>query len=178
MNQAQTDADLVSASLAGSDAAFSRLVDRHQQALRSFLRRVSGNEADADELAQEVFLAAWTKLKLLRSPDKFRSWLFGMAWSMNKTFRRSAARRRARDEAWQDLQPQTATPQDELRLALNKAMAELGEDQRAVVALCLAGGWTHDEASGALDIPLGTVKSHVSRGRARLEQILGDGHER
>ena len=177
MSAVQTDAELVSASLAGSDAAFSRLVDRHQQALRSFLSRVSGNEADADELAQEVFLAAWTKLRLLRSPELFRAWLFGMAWRMSKTFKRGAARRRARDDAWHEFQPQAYTPADDLRLALKRAMGELGEDQRAAVALCLAGGWTHDEASRALDMPLGTVKSHVSRGRARLEAILGDGDE-
>ena len=177
MQAARTDADLVSASLAGSDAAFSRLVDRHQQALRSFLRRVSGNDADADELAQEVFLAAWTKLRLLRSPDMFRSRLFGMAWRISKTFKRSAARRRARDEAWHELQPQEQVPTNDLRVALNRALESLPLDQRAAVALCLAGGWTHDEASRALEIPLGTVKSHVSRGRARLEALLGDAHE-
>lgn len=52
-------------------------------------------------------------------------------------------------------------------------MAELPLEQRAVVALCLAGGFSHGEAAEALDLPLGTVKSHVTRGRARLPEALG-----
>ena len=57
--------------------------------------------------------------------------------------------------------------------ALNAALAELPPDQRACVALCLAGDFSHAEAAEALDMPLGTVKSHVTRGRARLLQALG-----
>jgi len=59
------------------------------------------------------------------------------------------------------------------RLALEKAMAELPADQRACVALCLAADFSHAEAAEALDLPLGTVKSHVTRGRARLLTALG-----
>jgi len=54
----------------------------------------------------------------------------------------------------------------------------LPDDQRAAVALCLGAGWSHGDAAGILEMPLGTVKSHVTRGRARLEQILGVRDER
>ena len=57
-------------------------------------------------------------------------------------------------------------------MALEAAMAALPEEQRACVALCLAADFSHAEAAEALEMPLGTVKSHVSRGRARLLQAL------
>jgi RNA polymerase sigma-70 factor (ECF subfamily) len=59
-------------------------------------------------------------------------------------------------------------------MALEAAMAQLPPDQRAAVALCLAQGWTHAEAAEALDLPLGTIKSHVARGRDKLLSVLGD----
>ena len=59
------------------------------------------------------------------------------------------------------------------RLTLDRAMADLPADQRACVALCLAADFSHAEAAEALRLPLGTVKSHVARGRARLLQALG-----
>ena len=79
-----TDAALVAAARAGSDNAFARLVDRHQQAVRSFLRRVSGHEADADDLAQETFLAAWSSLRTLDRPERVRSYsinIYAGGWS-------------------------------------------------------------------------------------------------
>jgi RNA polymerase sigma-70 factor (ECF subfamily) len=60
---------------------------------------------------------------------------------------------------------------------LDEVMASLPADQRACVALCLADGWSHGEAAGALGLPLGTVKSHVTRGRARLLAVLTGGSD-
>jgi RNA polymerase sigma-70 factor (ECF subfamily) len=62
------------------------------------------------------------------------------------------------------------------RMSLEAAMAELPADQRACVAMCLAADFSHAEAAEALGLPLGTVKSHVTRGRSRLLQALG-GHD-
>ena len=59
------------------------------------------------------------------------------------------------------------------KLALDQAMAGLPVEQRAAVALCLAGDFSHAEAAQILALPLGTVKSHVTRGRSRLLQALG-----
>ncbi|MBS0385613.1 MAG: RNA polymerase sigma factor, partial [Proteobacteria bacterium] len=63
------------------------------------------------------------------------------------------------------------------RLALATALASLPLDQRACAAMCLAAGYSHTEAAHALAMPLGTVKSHVSRGRERLLAALDDGHD-
>lgn len=166
-----SDAELAAAARAGSDAAFARLVERHQGPLRGFLRRLAGPEAD--DLAQEAFLSAWTSLRALRDPAGFRPWLFGIAWRKARDRLRGARRASARDGAWLVVREGEAAPAPELRLALAAAMAELPPEARACVALCLAGGWSHPEAAAALGLPLGTVKSHVTRGRARLLQSLG-----
>jgi RNA polymerase sigma-70 factor (ECF subfamily) len=78
-----------------------------------------------------------------------------------------------RDNLWLEtvVTPVGVSPED--RMSVEAAMADLPSDVRACVALCLADGWSHGEASLALGLPLGTVKSHVVRGRARLLKALG-----
>jgi RNA polymerase sigma-70 factor (ECF subfamily) len=170
----QTDADLVRAALAGSDGAFARLVERHQAAVRGFLRRtLGGGWAEADDLAQETFLAAWGALRSLKDPDGLRAWLCGIAWRKARDRIRSARRGAARDAAWLETIDLPAGISNEDRLALAAALAELTPEVRACVSLCRAEDWSHAEAASALGLPLGTVKSHVQRGRARLLKALG-----
>ena len=169
-----TDADLAAQARAGSDAAFTRLVERHQAAVRGFLRRtLGGGWAEADDVAQEAILTAWSSLHRLKELSGFRSWLLGIAWRKAQDRIRSARRGAARDSDWLETldAPSGVSPAD--RLALAQAMAGLAPDVRACVALCLADGWSHAEAARALSLPLGTVKSHVARGRARLFEALG-----
>lgn len=174
MGGIQIDAELVRRAMAGSDAAFSRLVERHQRAVRAFLRRVlGGGWAEADDVAQEAFLAGWRSLRSLRDPDGVRAWLCGIAWRKAQDRIRSARRNAARDGVWLETASTPAGLSHEDRLSLAAALAELPPDVRACVALCLADGWSHGEASVALGLPLGTVKSHVARGRARLLKALG-----
>ena len=168
------DAELVQRAREGSDAAFARLVERHQAAVRGFLRRtLGGGWAEADDVAQETFLAAWRTLRSLKDPSGVRSWLLGIAWRRAQDRMRSSLRAAARDAAWLDEAETPAGISNEDRMALADAMGELPPDVRACVALCLADGWSHGEASAALGLPLGTVKSHVARGRARLLKALG-----
>lgn len=168
------DAPLVRAARAGSQAAFGRLVERHQQGLRAFLRRAAG--ADADDVAQEAFVTAWATLGRLRDDGGFRSWLYGIAWRKALTLIRSAARSARRDHDWTRERDgdRAAGLAAEDRLALEAAIATLAPDQRAAVTLCLANGWSHGEAADALGLPLGTIKSHVARGRDKLLSVLGD----
>ncbi|MFA4892392.1 RNA polymerase sigma factor [Brevundimonas sp.] len=169
-----SDAELVSRALAGSDAAFSRLVERHQAAVRGFLRRaLGGGWAEADDVAQDAFLAAWRSLRSLRDPSGVRAWLCGIAWRKARDRIRASRRGAARDGVWLETIDTPAGVSHEDRLSMAAAMAELPADVRACVALCLADGWSHGEASVALGLPLGTVKSHVARGRARLLKALG-----
>lgn len=172
---ADGDAALILAARRGDRAAFGRLVAAHQQAVRGFLRRAGGDASEADDLAQETFIAAWTRLDQFRGQASFRSWLCGIGWRKLQGARRTLQRGRARDGAYlRDVAPMNDDGLDPAtRLTLTRAMESLPLDQRACVALCLAAGMSHGEAAAALELPLGTVKSHVMRGRARLHAALG-----
>ena len=169
------DGGLVRAAREGSQAAFARLVERHQRPLRGFLRRAHG-WAEADDIAQEALVTAWSSLNRLRDDEGFRPWLFGIAWKKAQTAARGARRSAVRDRDWAATQAQQTADDvgPEEQLALEAALAELSPEQRAAVTLCLAEGWSHGEAAQALGLPLGTVKSHVARGRARLLASLAE----
>lgn len=167
------DGPLVRAARSGSQAAFARLVSLHQPALRSFLRRLNGVWSEADDIAQEALVTAWSNLQRLREDDGFRPWLFGIAYRKALTARRSGVRAAARDGAWAEEETGPEGVSAEERMSLERALSGLPDDQRAAVVLCLGEGWTHAEAAQALELPLGTVKSHVARGRDRLPAELG-----
>ena len=171
MSLPATDGELVAAARRGSQSAFREIVERHQQAVRGFLRRTLANPADADDLAQETFLTAWTSLWRFRQQASLRSWLCAIAWKKNLTLQRSRQREKIRHDAIEAPTDITACP--DRRLDLAAALAVLPEAQRAAVALCLGGGFSHAEAAEALGLPLGTIKSHVDRGRAKLLAALG-----
>jgi RNA polymerase sigma factor (sigma-70 family) len=171
-----SDAELASAARSGSTDAFARLADRHQAALRAFLRRTCQDWAEADDLAQETLLTAWSQLGRWRPEASFRAWLCGIGYRKQLTWRRGRARSARRDAQYLETATgeaaQTgASPED--RIAVRDALLTLPAEQRAAVALCLAADFSHQEAAEALGSPLGTVKSHVARGRARLLQALG-----
>jgi RNA polymerase sigma factor (sigma-70 family) len=169
------DAALLAAIRDGSERAFNELVDRHQQAVRQFVRRVVG-ATDADDVAQETFIAAWSQARAFRGDSAVRTWLFGIAWRKARDLQRSGLRRDRRHARWQEGAGSDAGVGDgaATQYALEQALATLSMDQRAAVMLCLAFGLTHEEAADALHLPLGTVKSHVLRGRERLRTVLGD----
>lgn len=167
------EAHLVAKAQAGSSEAFGRLVSDHQQAVRAFLRRLCRDQAEADDLAQEAFLTAWSSIGRLRPGVSVRTWLCAIAWRKAQTAGRGRARSAARDRQWLDSRADTADHGGEDRAAVAKAMETLPLDQRAAVALCLAADWSHAEAAEALGLPIGTVKSHVARGRVKLMEVLG-----
>lgn len=158
---------------AGSADAFGRLVDRHQQALRLFLRRLA--PGDADDIAQEAFVFAWDHIGRFDGGRPFRPWLFGIAWRKYRESRRGWLRRLLRDG--HAAERDDGTPADPgSALDLTSALAKLPDAERAALILCLVQEFTHAEAAEALALPLGTVKSHVARGRERLAAMLGDAH--
>jgi RNA polymerase sigma-70 factor (ECF subfamily) len=166
------DADLIALVLAAGDQrAFATLVSRHQQAVRSLLMRLCRNHALADDLAQDTFVKAYNKIGGYSGSGSFRAWLCRIAYN---EFLMSARKRKAADKAMDRLQ---AEPQEmsaviaapAARVDLDRALATLGEEERICVVMCYAGGLSHSEAAEATGLPLGTVKSHVNRGRARLK---------
>lgn len=169
-----TDDTLAQLAAAGDTAAFGSLVRIHQSKVRGFLRRLTrGDAALADDLAQETFLEAHRKVAQYRGEGSFGSWLCGIAWS------RFLMERRKRKEEPLDTVPETgsmdAGPAIIARLDLERAMARLSAEERAALTLCYALGHSHGEAAEILSLPLGTVKSHVLRGREKLKAMLEAG---
>jgi RNA polymerase sigma-70 factor (ECF subfamily) len=160
----------------GSAQAFSRLVRTHQQALRAFLRRLCGNHTDADDLAQETFVQAFALIGRLDPQRSFRAWLFGIGWRKFREGRRGWLRLLKRESRFAETFEGSDCSDPALGMDLAAATAALPPEQRAVVLLCLGCEFTHAEASEALALPLGTVKSHIARGRERLKEMLGDWH--
>lgn len=156
----------------GDTAAFASLVRRYQSPLRGFLLRLTrGDHALADDLAQETFIEAYRKLAQYDGRGAFAGWLYAIAWSRF----RMAVRKRRPDALGDKDVPDTAAPAaggSEARLDLEKAMAKLAPAERASLTLCFALGMSHEEAAMTLKLPLGTLKSHVARGREKLKTLL------
>jgi RNA polymerase sigma-70 factor, ECF subfamily len=161
----------------GDAAAFRELVRRREVRVRDLLRRLCGNHALGDDLAQETFVQAWTALGSLRNPGGFGAWLRQIAVNV---WRQEARRRRlilADDEEISgEPDPRPAAAADD-RLDLITALATLRPVERLCVVLFFAEGMTHGEIVEAAGLPLGTVKSYVRRGGDKLKAILaiGDG---
>ena len=170
--------------MSGDDAAFGELVRRRQGAIRNLLRRLSRDAALADDLSQQAFMLAWRSIRTLKSPSAFGAWLRKLA--VNCWLQQVRARKQevGLDEAALDGGPLgegATTPAVTERLDLDAALARLPPDARLCVVLAYSEGMSHAEISDSTSLPLGTVKSHIARGAARLRELLqayGDAHGR
>jgi RNA polymerase sigma-70 factor (ECF subfamily) len=168
------DAPLIARVIADDDRhAFATLVRRHQSCVRAFLLRLCcGDTALADDVAQEVFLHAYRRLDTYRSEGGFASWLFAIAY---RTFASEKRKRRwsveelreAPEVAQSGAQDATAVTED-----IARAMRRLREPERACLSLCYQWGMSHQEAASVMDCPVGTVKTHIARGKAKLREHL------
>ena len=174
MSEDPREAGWVRDAQAGSPNAFGRLVQLHQQSLRAFLRRLSGDHAQADDLAQESFVFAWEHLARFDSQRPFRPWLFGIGWRKYQDHQRGWLRLLRRQGRYVAERNEIAQPDQGLMLDLARATAQLPPAQQAAILLCLGLEFTQEEAAAILAMPLGTVKSHIARGREKLVQLLGD----
>ena len=172
----QVDHALVARVLLTDDRrAFEQLMRRHQGMVRAQLRRLlHGDDAKADDLAQETFLLAWRKLHQFRGEARFSTWLYRIAYSCFLQARRK--RSWAAEDIDGDALDQRTSPRDavELRLDVERAMRRLSATEQIVLLHVVQLGLSHDEASYVLAMPLGTVKSHTRRGKAELRALLAD----
>jgi RNA polymerase sigma factor (sigma-70 family) len=172
--QSHIDQALVARTLLGNDRrAFEQLVRRHQGMVRAQLcRLVHGDVAAADDLAQETFLLAWRKLDQFRNQAKFSTWLYRIAYTcfLQASRKKSWIDRRAEDHEVEHMQAPAQAM--DLRLDLMRAMLHLSAAEQAVLLHCAQLGLSHEEAAYVLDMPLGTVKTHAARGKAKLKTRL------
>ena len=165
--------------------AFTELVRRHQSTVRACLRKLTaGNHALADDLAQETFILAWRNLRSFRQEARFSTWLYRIAtncWLADARKRKEELLGDRADELVNDetdeplgndafgSDPARATT---LKLDLERAMKVLSAGERAAIVQCYHNDLTHEEAAYVLDCPVGTVKTHVLRGKRKLKAAL------
>lgn len=170
-----SDAEL--AVLAASDdaPAFEALVRRHASAVRGLLRRMGAQEALADDLAQETLIVAYQKIGAFRGEGSFPAWLKQIAARLYVRRWRAEARYALSAETPEG-EPDDFTTADG-RLDLDEALKVLSAAERMCVSLCSGAGFSHPEAAALLNIPSGTVKSHVKRGLDKLRRRLAGPQE-
>lgn len=158
--------------------AFDQLIKRHQSMLRYSLRQWTGwDEALADDLAQETFLRAYQALAKFRFDSSFPTWLYRIAYRIFLDHQKSASTRNLEyvGDAWQEeMEHSGQSNQEDLHRDLARAMQVLSPDQRAAIHLHLHRQYSHQEISDIMEIPLGTVKTHINRGRQLLAEALED----
>ncbi|HMU65698.1 MAG TPA: RNA polymerase sigma factor [Cellvibrionaceae bacterium] len=175
-----SDQELILRALQKHDQrAFAQLVVRYQSQLRIWCRRLcNGDAALGDDLAQEVFIKAWGALAAFKMEAKFSVWLYRIA------FNAAASKWRRKSLDWCDVDeiPEFNDEQDaavELinERALHSALEQLTQPQQIALRLCYEDDLSHAQAASIMNIPLGSLKTHINRGKQRLKQLLADWSE-
>jgi RNA polymerase sigma-70 factor (ECF subfamily) len=180
------DHELVAAANAGDRDALDQLLRRHHARIAAVCRRMTGNEADGADAAQEALLAIVRGLHRFDGRSSFGTWAYRVA--VNASLDELRRRRRRPTDSLDDLdrhhdEPSVRSPESAVvdRLALAEGVAALSEEYRVAVILRDIGDLDYSEIADVLDVAVGTVKSRIARGRSILARELGnrdDGPER
>ena len=162
----------------GSDRdAFTALVDRYRGMVYAAAFCCLGSAEDAQDAAQEAFVAAYCRLGQLREPEKFAPWLRRLTLNgCADALRRRGARALSLEgnAACQALVTPDGTEDIVTRLAVQEALGCLPERTRLTVTLCYGGGYSHPEVARFLGIPINTVRSRLQHAKLRLREEMRD----
>lgn len=165
------DVELCSLAAGGERRAFGELVRRHGSGVRQLLRRMGAQPAEADDVAQDAFLAAFERITEFRGEGAFAGWVKRIA-------ARVYLRRLQREKKLTAYAAESGDDEPEVggdaegRIDLDEGLKALSAAERLCVSMCYGAGLSHGEAAEALNLPLGTVKSHVKRGLEKLRTRL------
>lgn len=183
MNELQEKA-WIDAAREGDQRAFEQLIHLYEKRVFALTRRMCKNPADAEEAAQEAFLAAWQGLRFFRGDSSFSTWLYRLASNACVDLLRKEGRHQAvagpslnDDETVVEITDDSPTPhalaeRAELREQIEEGLAALPEEYREILILREIHQQSYDEISEILSLDLGTVKSRINRGRKRLRKFL------
>jgi RNA polymerase sigma-70 factor, ECF subfamily len=182
-----SDPDLVERARRGDDAAFGTLVDRHRTAVFRAALAALGTREDAEEVAQEAFVAAFQHLQDFREDASFKTWLLSIAWRKALTRRRTVRTFLRRfvqppeDTEWQvpdaGRTQEQAVLDDELHGHIRREIARLAPKFRDALLLASAGEHSYNDIAGMLGIPVGTLKWRVNEARRQLKgRLAGMGY--
>ena len=169
------DVELCSHAAVGERAAFGELVRRHGSSVRGVLRRMGAAPAEADDVAQDAFLTAFERIAEFRGEGTFAAWVKKIAARLylRRLQREKKLGALAVEAADEETRPQRSDA--DAAIDLDGALKALGATERLCVTMCFGAGLSHTEAAEALNLPLGTVKSHVKRGLDKLRTRLAPG---
>jgi RNA polymerase sigma-70 factor (ECF subfamily) len=161
---------LVGLARSGNRDAFAEIVNRRQDWIRNLMRRCCRDPALADDLAQQVFLQAWRSLRQLDDASRFGPWVKRIA--INAWLQHKRRNDPLRDAAASDEAQAAARETPALAMDLDRALSALADDVRLCIVLAYHERMTHAEIADFTGLPAGTVKSHIRRGSARLQEAL------
>ncbi|WP_111641599.1 RNA polymerase sigma factor [Marinimicrobium alkaliphilum] len=172
-----TDRELIERVLFLQDRhAYEQLVLRYQSTVRRWARRLCrGDSHAADDLAQETFIRGYTHLASFRAEARFSSWLYRIAFNLAVSEGRKQREWLSEDAI--EEQAGHSSEQIDARNDLGLAMAQLSQAQQLTIRLSLEEGFTHEEIAEILGLPLGTVKTHINRGKQHLQLLLAPWRE-
>ena len=178
------DEQLVITSQQGDTAAFEVLVLRYQRQIFSLIYHMTHDVEAVEDLAQDVFLAAFKAIKDFQARSSFFTWLYRIAINHCKNYLAALTRSQQSTQQYQrehdseepfdnqDRDPQRMLLAKEFVEQMEKAITSLPEEQRVVLTLCEFEGMSYQEIAEVLECPVGTVRSRLSRARAALQEIL------
>jgi len=171
-----TDAELVSACVAGNPAAERALYQRHADTLHKLAFRLCGDLDTADDITQETFVIAFARLSQFRGEAALRTWLTVILVSTAGKVLRKGKWLRTRSVDLDDriAAPTGPPPNHELARHVDTAIAGLSDKLRVVLVMHDVEGFTHVEIAAALRIPTGTSKARLSDARAKLRSVLAN----
>jgi RNA polymerase sigma-70 factor (ECF subfamily) len=178
------DAELIAASRAGDRHAVDLLLRRHYDRIHAVCRRIAGSSRDADDAAQEAMIRIVRNLDRFDGRSTFGTWAYRIATNAALDELRKRNRRPQlhtvdpdpHDRSREIVDPRAERNVDAVadRLAIESALADLPEEFKAPVVLRDVADLDYAEIAAALDVPLGTVKSRIARGRRMLLEQLGN----
>ena len=161
----------------GDAGAFEQLVETYRDQVYRIALRMCGNAADADEAAQEAFLAAWKGLPNFRGDSQFSTWLYQLTTHAAIDLMRRDLKGAAEDITEVSAPdpapgPQQQAERRETQEAVRDAILQLTPEYRQIVVLRFLEDLSYEEIGAALKLPSGTVKSRLNRAKAQLKDIL------
>ena len=181
MTDAEPDEELVRRYLAGDPRAFAVLVDRHSPRVYNVALRMLGDADEARDATQDAFLTVVRKAKQFRGDAAFSTWLHRIAvnacYDILRKRRRQPMLRRVDDEGdpLPDIAPPVADHADTTvgSIDVSRALQRIPDEYRIVLILADIQDLPYEEIARTLDVPIGTVKSRVHRGRVALARAMG-----
>lgn len=173
----ETDHDLVAKTLQGNQKAFRQIVERYHSTAYAVVRGVLGDSDDVEDVLQNVYIKVYRGLAGFRGESRLSTWIYQIA--RNEAIN-TARRRRLQGPSLEEAvlpageasDPEAAYGKRELGQQMEAAMASLEENHRIVLELRYMGERSYEEIAEITELPIGTVKTYIYRGKAQLKKIL------